>query len=116
MGSSSKSLAQMHKSQAVGKATNRQMNQGDEYAGPFVCPCIGQPPKCDVAHTFLPIRPSRSGMATSIWRHAPFPSREVAIMKSMSLGIATALAFFSIASPVSADMVTVTYTGTVHDG
>jgi len=55
-------------------------------------------------------------MATSIWRHAPFPSREVAIMKSMSLGIATALAFFSIASPVSADMVTVTYTGTVHDG
>jgi hypothetical protein len=37
-------------------------------------------------------------------------------MKSMPWGIATAVAFFSIVSPVSADMVTVTYTGTVHDG
>jgi hypothetical protein len=37
-------------------------------------------------------------------------------MKSKPLGIATAVAFFSIVSPVSADMVTVTYTGTVHDG
>jgi hypothetical protein len=37
-------------------------------------------------------------------------------MKSMPLGIATAVAFFSIASPVSADMVTVTYRGTVAGG
>jgi hypothetical protein len=42
--------------------------------------------------------------------------RGVAIMKSRSLGIATAVAFFSIVSPVSADMVTVTYIGTVQGG
>src|SRR5215475_4598338 len=29
---------------------------------------FGQPPKCEVAHTSLPIRPSRSGLAPSIWR------------------------------------------------
>src|SRR5262245_27066368 len=29
---------------------------------------FGQPPKCEVAHASLPIRPSRSGMATSIYR------------------------------------------------
>jgi len=37
--------------------------------------------------------------------------RGVTVMNSMPLGIATAVAFFSIVSPVSADMVTVTYTG-----
>jgi hypothetical protein len=37
-------------------------------------------------------------------------------MKSMPLGIATAVAFFSIAPPVSADIVTVTYSGTVLGG
>src|SRR5262249_5306928 len=29
---------------------------------------FGQPAKCEVAHTSLPIRPSKSGIATSIWR------------------------------------------------
>jgi len=28
---------------------------------------FGQPPKCDVAHTSLPLAPPKSDMATSIW-------------------------------------------------
>src|SRR5215471_13635629 len=37
---------------------------------------FGQPAKCDGAHTSLPSRPSKSGIATSIWRQEGYMALE----------------------------------------
>src|SRR5262249_42289528 len=68
----------------------------------------GQPAKCEVTHTSLPIRPSKSGIATSIWRQEGYmapksnPARfvfTVGMVLAMALTILMTMADRDLAQP-----------------